>query len=297
MIWIAASVPLNVLDFPSGPRSFIWYQKVEIKIKWHINNILNDNNTRLPEEENDLGGIKSCGSICQTLGVVLIVKLSSKDSACDARLQTCLPWCPCGYISACTCPDFLSFYPENLPLLSIVSPAYFLTWIIICFLCVGIRKKTLRTQVFWQEKKLQTHFLGQGLVGGVHAYFWNLHAYFGHLSRPNLVIISIFGECWSLRTTSWMEKMTLSRCISLFSSFNLTLKDGIIILESLSGLPAGYGHIIIANNSCRDNCSILFPLYQPVYKLQRERSIFTGKRERVNSNLKCCKLCYTLWTQ
>lgn len=163
MIWIAASVPLNVLDFPSGLRSFIWYQKVEIKIKWRINNILNDDNASLSEEEDDLGGIKSYRSICQTLGVVLIVKLSSKDSACDAGLQTCLPWCPCGYISADTCPDFLSFYPENLPLLSIVSPAYSLTWIIICFLWVGIRKKTLRTQVFWQEKKNCRHiFLGRG---------------------------------------------------------------------------------------------------------------------------------------
>lgn len=90
----------------------------------------------------------------------------------------------------------------------------------------------------------------------IHGYAWT------HLSRPTLVIMSIFWDCWSLynflNATKWVYKD-----VSYIHHSTLLLtksEDRIIISISLSGLyclSTRHG-LIIANKCCRDDSSLPF---------------------------------------
>lgn len=139
--------------------------------------------------------------------------------------------------------DILPFYPENLPLLLIITPCLlpYLNYNLFSFL--SIRKKTLKSDSAPPQKKPKNKkrtttknkqtcshiFLSR--VGGEE---YGLHDYFGiHLSRLILVIISVFGECESLCTVSYIGKKRLYKNVSRYFHHLTWLlaksEDGVII--------------------------------------------------------------------
>lgn len=127
-------------------------------------------------------------------------RVGSRDSACELQTSSVVPL----WLHWCTDLSLLFFlFTRRIYLcLQLSLPVYFLIWIIIYFLCFGIKSKVLKVRLWQKKKKMAVPFSWAGFGGG------GVQLIFGtHLFRT--ILVSVFEECWSFCTISWMEKITL----------------------------------------------------------------------------------------
>ena len=129
-------------------------------------------------------------------------RMGSSDLACELQTSSMVPFWLHWYTDLSLI--FFLFTQRTYLCLQLSLPVYFLIWIIIYFLCFGIKSKILKVRL-WQKKKIAVTFSWAGFGGGG----VQLIIFGTHLFRTILVIVSIFEECWSFCMISWMEKITL----------------------------------------------------------------------------------------